>query len=163
MLVRISTWKVSASCLCLCSFFLRIIYSYIFNSWSWIMQNVMAFSLAINALSYYRLGTYKTVTILLSVFFIYDIFMVFVTPQFTKVSLGSGNYSKNEIIFHFHIPISLIYFSWNKKKKGTSIMEAVAFGGKDASDTTSGTVSSLIYCSFFFENRAEFQVKLFCF
>ena len=45
----------------------------------------MALSLAINALSYYRLGTYKTVAVLLSVFFIYDIFMVFVTPQFTQV------------------------------------------------------------------------------
>ena len=49
------------------------------------MQNIMALSLAINALSYYRLGTYKTVAVLLSVFFIYDIFMVFVTPQFTQV------------------------------------------------------------------------------
>jgi len=57
------------------------------ETWSWIMQNIMALSLAINALSYYRLGTYKTVAVLLSVFFIYDIFMVFVTPQFTQVFL----------------------------------------------------------------------------
>ena len=60
----------------------------------------MAISLAMSALSFYRLSKYKTVTIILIVFFLYDIFMVFITPQFTK---------------------------------GTSIMEAVAFGGKDAS------------------------------
>lgn len=69
------------------------------SSWIWIIQDLMAFSLSINALSYYRLETYKSITILLTVFFLYDIFMVFVTPQFTN---------------------------------GTSIMEAVAFGGKDS-------------------------------
>ncbi|RNA03934.1 signal peptide peptidase-like 2B isoform X1 [Brachionus plicatilis] len=70
------------------------------EEWSWSLQNVMALSLAANALSFYRLSKYKTVTIILVVFFLYDIFMVFITPTFTK---------------------------------GTSIMEAVAFGGKDAS------------------------------
>lgn len=69
------------------------------EEWIWIIQDIMAFSLSINALSYYRIETYKTITILLSVFFVYDIFMVFITPQFTN---------------------------------GTSIMEAVAFGGRDA-------------------------------
>ena len=59
----------------------------------------MALSLAINALSYYRLNSYKTVTIILTLFFLYDIFMVFITPTFTN---------------------------------GASIMEAVAFGGRDA-------------------------------
>ena len=69
------------------------------EDWIWIVQDLMAFALSINALSYYRLETYKSITILLTVFFMYDIFMVFVTPQFTH---------------------------------GTSIMEAVAFGGKDS-------------------------------
>ena len=61
----------------------------------------MSLALATNALSYYRLSSFKTVFIILLVFFCYDVFMVFVTPQFTN---------------------------------GTSIMEAVAFGGKAASD-----------------------------
>ncbi len=54
------------------------------KSWVWIIQNLMALSLAINALSYYRLSSYKTVTIILSLFFVYDIFMVFITPTFTN-------------------------------------------------------------------------------
>lgn len=89
----------------------------------------MALSLAINALSYYRLGTYKTVAVLLSVFFIYDIFMVFVTPQFTQVFL----YIKFKIQIYYQNLKNIII-------QGTSIMEAVAFGGKDASDSISGTV-----------------------
>ena len=61
----------------------------------------MSLALAVNALSYYRLGSFKTVATILTVFFVYDVFMVFITPQFTN---------------------------------GASIMEAVAFGGKDASE-----------------------------
>jgi hypothetical protein len=68
----------------------------------------MAISLASNALSHYRLSTYKTITIILVLFFIYDVFMVFVTPTFTN---------------------------------GTSIMEAVAFGGKEAADSIRAQVS----------------------
>lgn len=50
---------------------------------------MMAFSLAVNALSYYRISTYKTVTLILSLFFLYDVFMVFITPAFTKVGSSS--------------------------------------------------------------------------
>jgi signal peptide peptidase-like 2B len=71
------------------------------EDWVWIVQNLMAISLALNALSFYRLSSYKTVTIILIVFFIYDVFMVFISPYITK---------------------------------GTSIMEAVAFGGKENSN-----------------------------
>lgn len=74
------------------------------ENWIWIIQDLMAVALSINALSYYRIETYKSITILLSAFFFYDIFMVFITPTFTN---------------------------------GTSIMEAVAFGGKDSQ--TSGS------------------------
>jgi signal peptide peptidase-like protein 2B len=71
----------------------------------------MAVSLALNALSHYRLSTYKTITIILVLFFVYDVFMVFVTPTFTN---------------------------------GTSIMEAVAFGGKEAADSIRAQVSQYI-------------------
>jgi hypothetical protein len=98
--------KVSASCvqkifLCEKDTLLCIIISLIFSyynfynkiwSWSWILQNIMAFSLASNALSYYRLSTFKTITILLTIFFIYDIFMVFVTPLFTNVLVWKGSF-----------------------------------------------------------------------
>lgn len=75
------------------------------EDWIWIIQDLMAFALSINALSYYRLETYKSITLLLTVFFIYDIFMVFVTPTFTN---------------------------------GTSIMEAVAFGGRENTQSEGG-------------------------
>lgn len=70
------------------------------ESWSWIVQNILALSLALNALSFYRLSSYKMVTIVLVLFFVYDVFMVFISPLITN---------------------------------GQSIMEAVAFGGRDTS------------------------------
>lgn len=76
----------------------------------------MSLALAVNALSYYRLGSFKTVTIILAVFFVYDVFMVFVTPQFTN---------------------------------GTSIMEAVAFGGKDATDRVGTQVNKIRFIANF--------------
>ncbi len=81
------------------------------NSFSWVLQNIMSLALAVNALSYYRLGSFKTVAIILTVFFVYDVFMVFITPQFTN---------------------------------GASIMEAVAFGGKDASERQGTQVNIII-------------------
>ena len=69
----------------------------------------MALSLATNALSIYRLSAYKTVALILTLFFLYDIFMVFITPTFTK---------------------------------GASIMEAVAFGGRD-NEVASGQVKKI--------------------
>ena len=56
------------------------------QSWSWILQNVLAQCLVIEAISLYRLKSYKTVTIFLISFFVYDVFMVFITPLFTNVS-----------------------------------------------------------------------------
>lgn len=93
------------------------------NSWSWIIQDMMAFSLAVNALSYYRISTYKTVALILSLFFAYDVFMVFITPAFTKVYIIYELY-----LIRTFIAISII-------KKGTSIMEAVAFGGRDVTNS----------------------------
>ncbi len=84
------------------------------ENWIWIIQDLMAFSLSVNALSYYRIKTYKSITVLLSVFFFYDIFMVFITPQFTN---------------------------------GASIMEAVAFGGKDAQVSSGQDWSSVQFSS----------------
>ena len=55
------------------------------SSWIWIIQNLMAVSLAANALSFYRLSSYKTVTIMLLIFFLYDVFMVFISPYITQV------------------------------------------------------------------------------
>ena len=69
----------------ICSIALVVVW-FVFRhqSWIWIIQNLMALSLAINALSYYRLNSYKTIIIILTLFFLYDIFMVFVTPTFTN-------------------------------------------------------------------------------
>ncbi len=68
------------------------------ESWAWVLQNILAISLGLNALSFYRLSSYKMVTIIIVTFFLYDVFMVFISPYITK---------------------------------GTSIMESVAFGGRD--------------------------------
>ena len=75
----------------LCIAFSVVWFVYRHEKWSWIIQNIMAVSLAVNALSFYRISTYKSITILLSVFLFYDIFMVFITPTFTKLLNSTNN------------------------------------------------------------------------
>ena len=73
-----------------CLTFSAIWFAYRHRHYAWIMQDIMAFSMALNALSFYRISTYKSITLLLSVFFLYDVVMVFLTPQITKVgSIGT--------------------------------------------------------------------------
>lgn len=50
---------------------------------SWVLQDLMGVALLISALSTLRLPTFRVGTLMLVVFFFYDIFFVFVTPHLT--------------------------------------------------------------------------------
>ena len=54
------------------------------NAYFWVVQNVMGASVSIAFLGVIRVSNIKIATILLVAVFIYDIFMVFITPLFTK-------------------------------------------------------------------------------
>ena len=54
------------------------------NTYFWVVQNVMGASVSIAFLGVIRVSNIKIATILLVAVFIYDIFMVFLTPLFTK-------------------------------------------------------------------------------
>ena len=55
-------------------------------SWAWILQDILGIFFSINMLKTLRLPSLKIITVLLCTLFVYDIFFVFVTPLFTKVS-----------------------------------------------------------------------------
>ena len=52
--------------------------------WSWIMQDILGIMVSIYYLKVLRLPNLKICTILLSVMFLYDIFIVFITALFMK-------------------------------------------------------------------------------
>ena len=54
------------------------------NTYFWVVQNIMGASVSIAFLGVIRVSNIKIATILLIAVFIYDIFMVFITPLFTK-------------------------------------------------------------------------------
>ena len=55
-------------------------------SWAWILQDILGIFFSINMLKTLRLPSLKIITVLLCTLFVYDIFFVFITPLFTKVS-----------------------------------------------------------------------------
>jgi len=54
------------------------------NTYFWVVQNIMGACVSIAFLGVIRVGNIKIATLLLIAVFIYDIFMVFITPHFTK-------------------------------------------------------------------------------
>jgi signal peptide peptidase-like protein 2B len=56
-------------------------YIYRLSDWAWILQDILGAAVCISVLSAYRVGNMRVITIILIVFFLYDIFFVFVTPH----------------------------------------------------------------------------------
>lgn len=57
---------------------------YIRQNWIWTIQNMLGMALCISFLGVSRCSSLKTCTIILVTLFFYDVFMVFITPLFTK-------------------------------------------------------------------------------
>lgn len=78
-------------------------------SWSWSIQNVLGGCLCMCAISMVRLPNLKVSSILLTLFFLYDIFYVFITPYLTSnqdsimVSVATGS-SNEQIPGMFKLP-----------------------------------------------------------
>lgn len=68
--------------------------------WAWILQDYLGVMFSINMLRTLRLPSLKIITILLCTLFFYDIFFVFITPYFTKVT---GNYKTSIMIYKLAI------------------------------------------------------------
>jgi len=54
------------------------------ESFSWILQDILGICFSINMIRQVRLPSFKIITLILALLFIYDIFFVFITPLFTK-------------------------------------------------------------------------------
>lgn len=78
-------------------------------SWSWSIQNVLGGCLCMCAISMVRLPNLKISSILLTLFFLYDIFYVFITPYLTSnrdsimVAVATGS-PKEQIPGMFKLP-----------------------------------------------------------
>ncbi|EDQ89852.1 uncharacterized protein MONBRDRAFT_32222 [Monosiga brevicollis MX1] len=51
---------------------------------AWVLQDILGMCLLINALNVLRVATYQSICLLLTIFPIYDVFFVFITPLITK-------------------------------------------------------------------------------
>ncbi|XP_039252098.2 signal peptide peptidase-like 2B [Styela clava] len=80
--------------------------------YAWILQDILGFTFCIHMIKQIRLPSYKISTILLILFFIYDVFYVFITPLFTKnkesimvnIATGGGGSSSEELPMLFKMP-----------------------------------------------------------
>ncbi|GAB6032198.1 Signal peptide peptidase-like 2B [Chamberlinius hualienensis] len=69
------------------------------KSWIWVLQNLFGMAVCVSLLGVWRVASLKNCTIILGFLFIYDIFMVFVTPLLThdgksvmeKLVIGGGD------------------------------------------------------------------------
>jgi signal peptide peptidase-like protein 2B len=69
-------------------------YVYRHTDWAWILQDILGAAVCITVTSIYRLGNMRVITVILVVFFLYDIFFVFITPYiplFQQSSTSTSN------------------------------------------------------------------------
>jgi len=89
-------------------------YVYRHSDWAWILQNILGAAVCITVTSRYRLGNMRVITIILVVFFLYDIFFVFLTPYISIFQKSSTSSNSQGIS--------------GKSSRNPSVMEQVALG-----------------------------------
>ncbi|CAF0735221.1 unnamed protein product [Didymodactylos carnosus] len=117
-------------------------YVYRKQRWSWILQDIIGAALCIVVLSVYRLANMKVITLILSLFFFYDIFFVFITPYIpffndstktnlttllstqTTISATGINSTLTSTLSPYYIPT----IQREIRNRNPSIMEKVALG-----------------------------------
>ncbi|CAF3687160.1 unnamed protein product [Adineta steineri] len=80
-------------------------YIYRLTDWAWVLQDILGAAICISVTSMYRLGNMRVITIILILFFLYDVFFVFITPYIpifqksststTPVTAAPSNVSTN--------------------------------------------------------------------
>lgn len=81
-------------------------------SYAWILQDILGFMFCVHMIKQLRLPNFKITASILSLFFIYDVFYVFITPFLTKnhesimvnIATGSGGSSSEELPMLFKLP-----------------------------------------------------------
>lgn len=87
------------------------------ENFSWILQDILGASFCVVMIKTIRLPSFKISTIMLMLFFVYDIFYVFITPFLTKgnksimveVATGASSETKEELPMLFKIPKLIVY------------------------------------------------------
>jgi len=112
-----------------------VIVWYIFrrHSWAWILQDLIGASLCIMVLSIYRLGNMKVITIILCLFFVYDVFFVFITPYIplfnrTNSKSSSSNTSTPGGTSINNGTYATVTIRKTTSNRNPSVMEQVALG-----------------------------------
>ncbi|CAF2835419.1 unnamed protein product [Rotaria sp. Silwood2] len=78
---KLGPLNVFTLCAMIVSLLLIIIwYIYRQADWAWVLQDILGAAVCITVISVYRLGNMRVITLILLVFFFYDIFFVFITP-----------------------------------------------------------------------------------
>jgi len=91
--------------------------------YAWILQDILGFAFIAMLLSRLRFLKVWFVTLLMLLLFVYDIFMVFITPYFTHVSQG-------DLVFLYSLCLTLCH---SCLQDGISVMEKAATGSGDGS------------------------------
>ena len=82
------------------------------ENFAWVLQDILGFSFCVLMIKTIKISSYKISTVLLMLFFVYDVFYVFITPLFTKdnvsimveVATGSGSKTMEELPMLFKLP-----------------------------------------------------------
>jgi len=80
------------------------------ENWAWILQDFLGIFFSINMLKTLRLPSLKIITILLCLLFVYDIFFVFITKEFTQsgksimVEVATGGDSDEQLPMVLKVP-----------------------------------------------------------
>ncbi|CAF1102251.1 unnamed protein product [Rotaria sp. Silwood1] len=105
-------------------------YVYRHTDWAWILQNILGAAICITVTSIYRLGNMRAITIILLVFFLYDIFFVFITPYIPifQQSSNPSRSTKTTTVGPSTGSSSTTYIISRKPIRNPSVMEQVALG-----------------------------------
>jgi hypothetical protein len=102
-------------------------YVYRQSDWAWILQNILGVAVCMTVISIYRLGNMRVITVILIVFFLYDIFFVFITPYIPIFQQSSSN-SNNTTTVSSSNGSANIQITSRQPTKNPSVMEQVALG-----------------------------------
>ncbi|CAF4938926.1 unnamed protein product, partial [Rotaria sp. Silwood1] len=105
-------------------------YVYRHTDWAWILQNILGAAICITVTSIYRLGNMRAITIILLVFFLYDIFFVFITPYIPifQQSSNPSRSTKTTTVRPSTGSSSTTYIISRQPIRNPSVMEQVALG-----------------------------------
>jgi len=154
--------SVKSVLLTLYSFILPIIWVIFRQSRNiWILQDILGSTLILGILRTVHLPNLKIATILLSVFFVYDIFFVFITPLFTKdgksvmVKVATGGDDHQEVL-----PLTIMLPHFIDVYKGVCGAPSFSMLGYGDIIMPGFVISLCLACDNFFRTKIYFFASL---